>query len=107
MKIKALFIALLMLAATPVPAAGRPGMVVEGVQMPAWVEHANGARDPLAIGMALTNKDRIFTGPESRALLRLPMAARSFSAKTVRLVPDDLGQKKIQLRDRETVSQFF
>ena len=36
MKIKALFCALLILAAMPVAAAGRPGVVVEGVQMPAW-----------------------------------------------------------------------
>jgi hypothetical protein len=104
MKIKALFIALLMLAATPVAAAGRPGIVVEGVQMPAWVEHASGARDPLAIGMALTNKDRIFTGPDSRALLRLADGSLIKLGENGLLALDDLGQKKIQLKDVVTAS---
>ena len=104
MKIKALFFALLMLAATPVAAAGRPALVVEGVQMPAWVEHANGARDPLAIGMALTNKDRIFTGPESRALLRLADGSLIKLGENGLLALDDLGQKKIQLKDVVTAS---
>jgi hypothetical protein len=79
MKIRAWICALLMLWAMPVAAAARAGIVVEGVQMPAWVEHANGARDPLAIGMALNNKDRIFTGPEARvaaACRRQPDQAR-------------------------------
>ncbi|HEV2007849.1 MAG TPA: SPOR domain-containing protein [Burkholderiales bacterium] len=104
MKIKALFFALLMLAAMPVAAAGRPDIVVEGVQMPAWVEHANGARDPLAIGMALTNKDRIFTGPESRALLRLADGSLIKLGENGLLALDDLGQKKIQLKDVVTAS---
>ena len=49
MNIRAFFTALLMLAATSVLAAESPVIVVEGVQMPGWVEHASGARDPLAI----------------------------------------------------------
>ena len=38
-------------AKAALPAA--PVIVVEGVQMPAWVEHASGARDPLVIGARL------------------------------------------------------
>ena len=44
MRIKAFFTVLLMLAACCASAAVRPNIVVEGVQMPAWVEHTGGAR---------------------------------------------------------------
>jgi len=104
MKIRAWVCALLMLAAMPAAAAARAGIVVEGVQMPAWVEHANGARDPLAIGMALNNKDRVFTGPEARALLRLADGSLIKLGENGLLALDDLGQKKIQLKDVVTAS---
>jgi hypothetical protein len=44
--------------------------VVEGVQMPAWVERG-GARAPLAPGMQLRQGDQVRTGGGSRLLLRL------------------------------------
>jgi hypothetical protein len=44
--------------------------VVEGVQMPAWVERG-GARTPLAPGMNLRQGDQVRTGGGSRLLLRL------------------------------------
>lgn len=104
MKIKALLVALCMLVAAAVPAAERAVMVVEGVQMPAWVEHASGARDPLVIGMRLANSDRIYTGPHSRALLRLADGSQIKLGENGILALDDLGKKKIQTKDLVTAS---
>jgi cell division septation protein DedD len=61
------------LAATLASAA--PAAVVEGVQMPAWVERAEvGAvrRVPLAPGMALKPGDELKTGPGARIYVKLP-----------------------------------
>ncbi len=104
MKIKALLAAILMLAAASVLAATSPGIVVEGVQMPAWVEHAGGARAPLAIGMILNNKDRIYTGPGSRALLRLVDGSLIKLGENGLLALDDLGQKTTKLTNVVTAS---
>jgi cell division septation protein DedD len=51
-------------------AAAQPAAVVEGVQMPAWVER-DGRRVPLQPGMELRSGDRVFTGAGSRALFKL------------------------------------
>lgn len=104
MKIKAMLTALLMLAAGSTLAAARANIVVEGVQAPAWVEHASGARGPLAIGMALGNKDRVYTGPGSRALLRLADGSLIKLGENAVLGLDDLGQRKIDLKDVVTAS---
>src|SRR5512132_3195359 len=50
------------------PAA--PGALVEGVQMPAWVERGN-ETIPLTPGMALRDRDRVRTGDNARILLRM------------------------------------
>jgi cell division septation protein DedD len=71
MKIRTFFALLLVVAAGGAGAATRPAIVVESVQMPAWVEHTNGARDALTLGRALSAKDRVVTGPGARALLHL------------------------------------
>jgi len=104
MKIKPLLAALLMLAAVPALAAARPNVVVEGVQMPAWVEHAGGARDALTIGAVLVNKDRVLTGPGARALLRLADGSLIKLGENGILALDDLGQSKIKLKDIVTAS---
>ena len=101
---KALLAILLMLAASCAMAAARPDIVVEGVQMPAWVEHANGSRDALAIDMTLTNKDRITTGPGSRALLRFADGSLIKLGENGMLALEDLGQRKIQMKDVVTAS---
>jgi hypothetical protein len=62
--------ALAALLATPAARAQPAPATVEGVQMPAWVER-DGARQPLAPGMALRPGDSLSTGPNARLLLRL------------------------------------
>jgi hypothetical protein len=104
MKIKMILMALLMLAASGAQAAAGATIVVEGVQMPAWVEHASGARDALAPGAALTNKDRVITGPGARALLRLADGSLIKLGENGILALDDLGQRKIKLKDIVTAS---
>ena len=104
MKIKVFLTALLMLAAGSALAAARANIEVEGVQTPAWVERAGGAREPLAIGMAIANKDRIFTGPGARALLRLADGSLISLGENGVLALDDLGQSKINLKEVVTAS---
>jgi hypothetical protein len=45
-------------------------VVVEAVQMPAWVEREGGQRDPVFPGMVVRPSDRLKTGEGSRLLLR-------------------------------------
>jgi hypothetical protein len=51
-------------------AIGQPAAVVEGVQMPAWVERS-GRTSPVAAGMALQAGDQVRTGAGSRLLVKL------------------------------------
>jgi hypothetical protein len=51
-------------------AAAQPAAVVEGVQMPAWVER-DGRQSAVVPGMALKNGDQLRTGAGSRLLLKL------------------------------------
>ena len=51
-------------------AAAQPAAVVEGVQMPAWVER-DGRRTPASPGMELKPGDQLKTGPGSRLLVKL------------------------------------
>ena len=104
MKIKVFLTLLLMLAAGSTLAAARANIEVEGVQTPAWVERASGARDALAIGMAIGNKDRIFTGPGARALLRLADGSLISLGENGVLALDDLGQRRIDLKEVVTAS---
>jgi len=48
----------------------QPAAVIDGVQMPAWLER-EGKRTPLAPGMELRAGDRITTGDDSRVLVKL------------------------------------
>ncbi len=63
-----LFLVALLLAPTLVKA--QPAALVEGVQMPAWVER-DGKRMPVLPGMQLKPGDKLSTGPGSRLLVKL------------------------------------
>jgi hypothetical protein len=52
------------------PVLAQPAAVVEGVQMPAWVERS-GRTSPAAVGMALQAGDQVRTGAGSRLLVKL------------------------------------
>ena len=104
MRLKSLFATLLVLVATAAAAATRPHLVVEGVQMPAWVEYSSGARQPLAIGMALNNKDKVYTGPASRALLRLADGSLIKLGENGVLALDDLDRRRVSAKDVVTAS---
>ena len=51
--------------------AAQPAAVVEGVQMPAWVERGDGRKAPLAPGMELKSGEQVRTGANSRVLLKM------------------------------------
>jgi hypothetical protein len=64
------FLAACALLALSQAAAAQVAATVEGVQMPAWVER-NGVKSPLLPGMELKPGDKVVTGGESRALIKL------------------------------------
>jgi len=74
-------------------ALAAPTAVVEGVQMPAWVERG-GAKQPIAPGMQLNAADRITTGPNSRLLLRLAEGSTVKLGENAMLSLDKLEQSK-------------
>ncbi|MDB5804111.1 MAG: sporulation related protein [Betaproteobacteria bacterium] len=74
-------------------ALAAPTAVVEGVQMPAWVERA-GAKQPLAPGMQLNAADKISTGQNSRLLLRLAEGSTVKLGENAMLSLDKLEQSK-------------
>src|SRR5512142_700058 len=82
----------LALIALPLPAAQT--LTVEGMVSPAWVEHAGAQREPLTIGMALGNKDRIHTGAGSRVLLQMADGSAVKLGENAILTVDDLFEKK-------------
>jgi hypothetical protein len=104
-----IFIALaLMLAAGFAQGAPRPLLAVEGVQMPAWVEHPNGRRDALTLGGALNDKDRIVTGPGARAFLRLADGNFVKIGEKANLAVDEIGQSegKVKLTAKASREQL-
>ncbi|MEO8442562.1 MAG: FecR domain-containing protein [Betaproteobacteria bacterium] len=95
-------------AATKAPATRlsvkKPVVVVEGVQMPAWVERASGARDALTLGASVNSKDRVVTGAGARALLRLADGSLIRLGENGALVLDDLNQQKYNSKNVVTAS---
>ena len=80
-------------ALLPWSAAAAPTAVVEGVQMPAWVERG-GTKLPLAAGMELKESDRLSTGQNSRVLLRLAEGSQVKLGENALLTLDKLGQRQ-------------
>jgi hypothetical protein len=66
---KTLLVALL-LGIASFQTLAQPAAVIDGVQMPAWLER-DGKRTPLAPGMELRAGDRVTTGDGSRVLVKL------------------------------------
>lgn len=92
MKLKHMVAALgLAFAATGALAA--PTAVVEGVQMPAWVERG-GVRQPLAPGMELQAADQLSTGANSRLLLRMAEGSTVKLGENAQLSLTGLAQSK-------------
>lgn len=92
-------VAILALAGMGVQAA--PSAVVEGVQMPAWVERG-GVRQPLAAGMELRESDKVSTGQNSRLLLRLAEGSQVKLGENAQMSLDRLNQR---LDNRQTLLQ--
>ena len=74
-------------------ASAAPAAVVEGVQMPAWVDRG-GRSYPLAPGMELRSGDQLRTGAESRVLLRFGEGSavklgENAALRIVELAPSD------------------
>ena len=67
-----LFAAMALLASPPLVAAIAGAVIVEAVQMPAWVERDGANPVPVQAGMELRNRDRLRTGANARLLLRTP-----------------------------------
>ena len=81
----------MLLGLIAVPAAAST-LTVEGVVSPAWVERG-GARIPLAIGMQLSDRDRVVTGGGSRALLRMAEGSAVKLGENASLVVSDLADR--------------
>jgi hypothetical protein len=62
-----MFAGLLLLFALPIHA--EPDIVVQGIQMPAWLQRGANTR-PLSIGMTLNDGDKLVTGSNARVLLK-------------------------------------
>jgi hypothetical protein len=98
------------LAAFSQIAPAQPAAVVEGVQMPAWLER-DGARKPLAVGMELKGGDAVKTGAGSRALVKLSEGSlvklgENGSLLITEVNPDSGGLFKAALRIAEGAFRF-
>ena len=98
------------LAAFSQIAPAQPAAIVEGVQMPAWVERG-GVRRPLAIGMELRGGDEVKTGAGSRVLIKLSEGSlvklgENGSLTISELNPESGGLFKAALRVAEGAFRF-
>ena len=95
-------------------APAQPAAVVEGVQMPAWIERRIGnvsERKPLAVGMELGSGDAVKTGAAARALVKLSEGSlvklgENGSLLLSEINPDGGGFFKAALRVAEGAFRF-
>ena len=73
--------------------AGARTLTVEAVVSPAWVEHADGSREPLVPGAVLRDGDRVLTGSGARALLRMAEGSAVKLGENASLGVDRLADK--------------
>jgi hypothetical protein len=103
-----------LLAAAAVGARAAPAAVVEGVQMPAWVERAaSGAvrRLPLAPGMELRGGDELRTGAGARIYVKLAEGSlvklgENASLRILEIAPERGGLFKAALHVLEGAFRF-
>ena len=88
---RSLLIATMLLSLASATAAAST-LTVEGVVSPAWVERG-GARMPLAVGMQLSDRDRVVTGGGSRALLRMAEGSAVKLGENASLVVSDIADR--------------
>lgn len=86
------FLILVLAVLSLAPAYART-LTVEGVVSPAWVERA-GKREPLTVGMQLSDKDRIITGARARVMLRMTEGSAVKLGENTTLALDGLSEKK-------------
>ncbi len=86
-KIAAVF---LLLIAAPIYAA--PNIVVQGIQMPAWLQRGTITR-PLSIGMELKDGDKLITGADARILLQTADGSAIKLGENASLTVSNLAQK--------------
>ena len=84
---------LLALVSTADAASAPAVLTVESVLSPAWVERANGRREPLTVGMVLANREKVHTGDGGRAMLRMAEGSAVKLGDGATLALDDLVQK--------------
>ncbi len=103
-----------LLAAAAVQVEAAPAAVVEGVQMPAWVERAGSGtvrRIPLSPGMELRGGDDVMTGAGSRVYIKLAEGSlvklgENASLRLLDLQPDRGGLFKAALNVLEGAFRF-
>ncbi|MDH3318563.1 MAG: FecR domain-containing protein [Betaproteobacteria bacterium] len=103
-----------LLAAAAMQARAAPAAVVEGVQMPGWVERSGAGgtrRQPLAPGMELRGGDELRTGVGSRVYIKLAEGSlvklgENASLRILELAPDRGGLFKAALNVLEGAFRF-
>ena len=88
-----------------------PAAVVEGVQMPAWVQRDDGRKAPLSPGMELKAGEQVSTGANSRVLLKMSEGSlvklgENALLKIDELKPDEGGIFKAAMRVAEGAFRF-